>query len=113
MNHVENFVNNDTLRTMYFTMIHPHLVYGITLWGKTADKGLSRLIKLQKRAIRIICKSNKLDHASPRLRKLGILGVQELFELQTSLLVFDCLQNNVQDSLKNLFSFIGETGRPT
>jgi hypothetical protein len=34
MSRVRHFVNHKTFRSLYFSFVHPHLIYGITLWGQ-------------------------------------------------------------------------------
>ena len=52
----------ESLRTLYFALMHPHLSYGIIAWG-SADKSITRQTNLlQKRAIRIITNSAFNSH---------------------------------------------------
>ena len=60
MSRIKNFVSQNTLKTVYNTLIQPHLIYGIPLWGGTFDKGLTRIVKLQKKAIRLITGANPI-----------------------------------------------------
>ena len=54
---VKHILPMESLRTLYFALIHPHLSYGIIAWG-SADKSITRQTNLlQKRAIRIITNS--------------------------------------------------------
>ena len=39
------------LRTLYYSMIHPHLLCGITIWGTAFKSYLKRLSNLQNRTI--------------------------------------------------------------
>ena len=43
-----------TLLLLYFALIHPHLLFGIVLWGSTCSSYQSKLQILQNKAIRII-----------------------------------------------------------
>ena len=45
-------------RTMYFSMVHSHLNYGLWTWGF----GSNRIIKLRKRCVRIITRSTYNAH---------------------------------------------------
>ena len=47
---VSNRLKHTILRTLYITLILPHVYYGLLLWGQVS----TRLYKLQKRAIRTI-----------------------------------------------------------
>ena len=42
------------LRNLYHLMIHPHLLYGITVRGNVFDKLLKRLATLQTKAAKLI-----------------------------------------------------------
>jgi hypothetical protein len=46
---VKQFVGTNALKTMYNSMILPHLSYGIAAWGGTSDKAIKRLKVHQKR----------------------------------------------------------------
>ena len=53
---LKNYIPLDILRTLYFSMIHSHLNYGLIAWGHDCN----RLIKLQKRSIRNITRSESV-----------------------------------------------------
>ena len=42
------FLDNHTLKSMYFTFIYPYLIYCVEVWGNTHDCHLDPLIKIQK-----------------------------------------------------------------
>jgi len=46
-------------------MVHPHLLYGISIWGNTHNKHLNRLATLQNKAVKIIDGAQWQDHATP------------------------------------------------
>ena len=110
---VKKFVNEHTLKTIYFTLLQPQFLYGITVWGGTHSKGLTRLNKLQKKAIRIVTKSKKMDHSEPRLKKLGILKLDDLYKVQSVCMVFDCMKKSTPYYFQNLFYFIENSHRAT
>ena len=59
----------ESLITLYFALVHPHLNYGIIAWGNT-DMGIVKQTNiLQKRAIRIINKAVFNSHTDPKLKK--------------------------------------------
>ena len=43
---VKNTLPTKALRTIYFSIIHPHVLYGITAWGVAASSTLDRIYKL-------------------------------------------------------------------
>jgi len=77
---VKHILNIDSLKTLYFALIQPHINYGILAWGNDKQSFLKRTIVLQKRAIRTICKVQYNSHTEPLFRKLGILKIKDQFE---------------------------------
>ena len=61
MNRVKRFLPTETLLVIYNSLVLSHLLYDVLLWGLKSN----RLMKLQKRAIRIITKSKYNSHTNP------------------------------------------------
>ena len=110
MRRVKNFVNKETLKLLYNSFIQPHLIYGIALWGGTFDKGLSRVTKLQKKAVRLITGANRMYHCEPRQKKLDLLKLEDLYKLQVNCLTYDCLKREAPDLFNQLFMFKKDCG---
>ena len=100
---IKKMVSPNTLKLLYNCFILPNFTYGIPLWGGTFDKGLSRLEKLQKKAIRIISRAKYMDHSEPRQKDLEILKIRDLYKMRTNCLTYDCLHGNAPEMFKNLF----------
>jgi spore maturation protein CgeB len=62
---IKNFVSKETLKMVYNCFVQPHLIYGIQLWGATFEKGLTKIQKLQKKAICLLSGAGKMDHSEP------------------------------------------------
>ena len=57
----------------FYSLLHPHLLYGIVIWASTFDSYNQRLRALQNRAIRIITNARYTDSSNPLQFKLSIL----------------------------------------
>jgi hypothetical protein len=57
------------LRTLYSTLVLPHLQYGLPVWGASCRTGLARLGRLQDRVVRLFCPPapNNLVYRNNRL----------------------------------------------
>ena len=66
------------LRIIYNSLIHPHLIYGLYLWGFSSK----RLIILQKKAVRTISLSRYLSHSTPLFKNLKILKIDDQYSIQ-------------------------------
>ena len=78
INKIRKFFNKKTLRNLYYTFVDPYHIYCIEIWGNTHDSYLSPLIKLQKKAVRIITFSHYLEHSAPLFKQLDILNFKAL-----------------------------------
>ena len=56
------FVSPSVLKTAYYGVFHPHLLYGISLWGNSTEA--IRVFKMQKKAVRILAKAGYRDHCA-------------------------------------------------
>ena len=54
LNKVKHFLPETAMYQLYCTHILPYLNYGILLWGSAYKKHVDKILKIQKRAIRII-----------------------------------------------------------
>ena len=66
------------LLTLYYSLVYPHLTYCNIIWGGACKTILKDLEVLQKRAVRIIAKSNYLSHTSNIFKELNLL---KLFDI--------------------------------
>ena len=72
--------------------------------GPCADKSIIRqTILLQKRAIRIITNSAYNSHTDPKFKKQGILKLNDLFEYQSILFMYDYMSGNLPRSFVGTF----------
>jgi hypothetical protein len=65
---IKNVIPKESLRTLYFATIHPHLSYGILASGNASSAILNKTNVLRKRAIRTISKANFKSHTEALLK---------------------------------------------
>ena len=70
------------LKNVYYAHIHSHLNYGALLWGHKSS--CSRLLKLQKLCVRLMCNLPYRGHCRSTFVELGIMTVPAIF-------IFQCL----------------------
>ena len=71
-----------SLRILYYSIIYPYLEYCNFVWASTYSSNLCRIVLLQKRAIRILNKSEFHAHTDPLFKKLNILKFEDIRLLQ-------------------------------
>ena len=79
---------SNTLRTIYCSLVQPHLTYAITTWCTHTPP--ARLQILQKKAIRAIQNSKYNSHTNPLFSQLNLLRLDHLIQLNFCKLYFQC-----------------------
>jgi hypothetical protein len=97
---LKSFTPTSTLLLLYKSLILPHLQYGILLWGHSCEK----MVKLQKKAIRIICNLKYNAHTSAFFKKHNILKLKDLYHLNLLKFYFKYRHNNVPDFFTDMFN---------
>ena len=98
---IRQYCTPSTLRTLYFSLFHSHLTYGLAVWGNANAVHINRIKLLQKRAIRAI--SNSTDDFEKLLHDLKILNFDDQLKVQLSSLMWDYDHGIIPSSLKDLF----------
>ncbi len=97
---VKNILSERALKSIYYSLIHTHIIYAIQVWSCTTSNLTDRIYKLQKKAIRIVTKSPFNAHTESLFKKTAILPFPDLvhfFRLQF-------MQQYVQGFLPNKFA---------
>ena len=81
LNKVKNFLDLDSLKKLYFSMIQSKTAYCLNVYSCATSTSMSKLIIKQKQAIRIICKANFRNHTGPLFAKLKILTIEQMIQL--------------------------------
>ena len=92
---IRHYIDLNSLKMLYYSLVHPHLIYCLTTWGGAPKTTLQPLINIQKKIVRIITKS-PYDHPSGVLfSKLKILPFNELYKYNLSLLMHRIHNNQI------------------
>jgi len=81
---IKNFVDQNTMKMLYFAMIHSHIVYCLSIYGCAYTTNLQKIRIKQKEAIRLVCNAQYRKHTAPLFKQLFILPLDELI-MYTSL----------------------------
>ena len=78
INRVKNFVPQKTLKTLYFSLFHSHLLYCPLIVSCTSKTNQEKIFIIQKKAIRSITNSNSHTHTEPLFTSLKILPYHKI-----------------------------------
>ena len=99
----KRLLNVKTLLTLYYTFVYPYMHYCIEVWGNTFDIFLNSIVKLQKKAVRIISNSHHLAHTDPLFCKYTILKLKKIYYYTVSLFMYKYINNMLPDVFNDLF----------
>ena len=97
------------MKTLYNSLIVPHLTYGLILWGKK----LKRIIKLQKWAIRAMANAKYNGHTEPIMKKHGLIKVSDLYKLSAIKIYHKYKNEMLPPFFKNIFETLIQHGYHT
>ena len=98
MNRLKLYVPPYTLRTIYPSLILPHINCGLLLWGLNTE----RIFKLQKRAVRIMTSRKYLSHTESLFRTLNLLNLDDLHKLNQFKFIYRLQNNNLPIYFKSI-----------
>ena len=93
-----------TLRSLYYAMIHPYLLYGITIWGNTYETHLKRLKSLQNKAVKVIAGGQYLIDLTAYYKQLNILKIENLYTLEGAKLMHKFFRNKLPNRFSCFYS---------
>ena len=100
---VKKMLPKSYLKTLYETLVQPHLDYGIAFWGGTHDTHINKLKILQKKIIRSITNSKYNEHTEPLFKQLKLLNLTQLYNLNTAKFMYKVHTNNLPEPIVHLY----------
>ena len=91
-------------KKLYYTLINPHLNYGISLWGSANKSLLKQLHVSQYKAIRAITHSEYNESVNNKYKQLDILQLNDMYTLQLAKFMFQYSKNQLPKPLMELFT---------
>ena len=74
INKIKAIVPVEVLRMVYFSLVHPHLAFGMTLWGAVYNIHVNKIHVMEKRIVRAIFEVEYSAHTAQRFDELRILN---------------------------------------
>jgi hypothetical protein len=103
MKRCSNFLSEKALTSLYFSLVHCHLVYCNQVWSCGSSNSISPLILQQKKAIRIITKSKYNAHTQPLFKQKNILPLTDLINMSKIQFMYDYRMNRTPSSFDQMW----------
>ena len=85
------FLNEDSLETVYFSYIHSYLNYANIAWARTYVTKSKRVYLKQKHAVRIVFNKYELNHSKPFFENLNALNIYQINIYQLLKFIYNCI----------------------
>jgi hypothetical protein len=82
---VKKILTAESLKTIYYSLFHCHLIYCLPIWSCTTQNNLKCILTQHKSVIRLISRANYNAHTEPLFKMLNVLPLEKLilfFNLQ-------------------------------
>ena len=106
---LSKFVGKDSLNQYYNSYILPIFDYGCLIWGGNTAAQTNRLLKLQKRAARIILRADIMTPSKTMFDKLKWLSFPKRIQYHASIMMYKSLNNLAPDYMMDLFNKVSES----
>lgn len=101
---LKHLLSSDNLTTLYYSLFHSHLDYGLLLWSNTSQKNIKIVQKLQKKALRLICKKTYNAPTAQLFETTKILNIEKCILKQQHLFMYKYVNNKLPQNVKNLLT---------
>ena len=70
------------MKTIYFSLVYPHLQYGVLFWGGVCQTEFDKIFCIQKKIIRLIANVGQYAHTDPLFKQFSILKLTDVKKLE-------------------------------
>ena len=99
-----HFLPFSCLILLYNSLINSKIIYCIEAWGNTAKVHKEKILKIQKRLVRMLFKKPQNEHSPPLFKKARILPIEELYQLRILLIAHDQFYKYVKKSTPKYYT---------
>lgn len=104
LNRVKHLLTKKYLTKLYYSLVHPHLQYGISIWGGSHLTYINKLVTLQKKAIRIINKVPYNYHTNNLFLTNKIPKLPDLYKLELGKYMYKHSNKTLPTNLIDIFT---------
>ena len=103
LNKVKLFLPSSAMYRLYCTLVLPYFNYGLLLWGNTNKESMTKIFRLQKRALRTISNSSYLSPTKPLFNKYNILNIFDMYTKEVAIFMHKFKSNLLPRSFDGCF----------
>ena len=101
---LSEYVPTNVQKLFFQSYIMPLIDYGSVIWGSTSTSNLERLLKLQKRAARIILKADFRTPSADMFSELGWPSIESRLMYNKAVLTYKALNDLTPEYVSNMLN---------
>ena len=101
---LKNVLPQNALLKLYYSLVHPHLLYGLVVWGSMFPTYLLKLASIENKAVKLIGGGHALESSTRFYAKLKILKLLDLYKFETAKLFHDYMNRKFPPSFSGYFN---------
>ena len=105
---LSKYIDQTSLKQYYNSYVLPVFDYGCVVWGNTTHAYVTRLVKLQKRAARIILKADFLTPSEQLFKKLNWLTFPKRVQYHTCFMVYKGINGSAPEYISSMLTYVSE-----
>jgi hypothetical protein len=103
---VRHYVPSHTLKNIYYAIFSSIMNYGAVIWGQNTNEHITRIIKLQDRAIRYINFADYREPTTKLYKQSEIIKFKDNITISNYLYVHNSLNRRLPACLNNQFKYL-------
>ena len=103
LNKAKPILGKRCLKTLYNSFLYPHICYCIDVWGSASCTQMNSLMKMQKRAVRLINFANYRDHTDPLFKESKLLKLNQIYTYSIISFMFNVYHKKSPDLFQDMF----------
>ena len=100
---VKNFIPTKYKKQLYYSLVHPHLNYGIVLWGNMPKSTIKPLESLQNRAIKFVANAKFRNASAPIYKNLAVANIKQLHFQNLNQMMHQAFHSQLPPTIQILF----------
>ena len=101
---LKHVLPQNALLKLYYSLVHPHLLYSLVVWGSMFPTYLLELASIQNKVVKLIGRGHALESSTHFYAKLKILKLFDLYKFETAKLVHDYMNRKLPPSFSGYFN---------
>ena len=105
---LSKYVNQNSLQKYYNSYVLPGFDFGCVVWGNTTNANLTRLVKLQKRAAKMVLKADFMTPSEQLFKELTWLPFPKRIQYHTCLMVYKSITGQAPKYVSSMLTYVSE-----